>query len=568
MKDRLRDVHSGRRNALRHVDERTVRVAKKAVCALAIVALLANQTAVAQALLAPLENFAINRAEAAILTRVAISRGFAANDPRIASTLSAMSNVSTSLNVASTATAAALTFAGAPVWLTIAAGLGAIGIGSVIAGALSGGSSSPGSVSVVSDATGRAALQINTSTQSDSTTSPGASGPQNLFPAAGNQPHLYADSSCMPSDACAAFPPKPASLPMYWKVQSTINNGGHDVIDVGYYSMEEMAANVPLYNGLKSGQSASRSLNGLTYPLTDSVSWTVKPYWETAPNGSKRLHGIYTFNTTCTPPFEGFDCSSLVPAYATDGPQTVDWYSNTMPFPSGLTIDQSLLPVPPGPPSTIYAAMPSSLAQAKLDSATLANLTNATWQAASSQPGYQGLPYSVTQPVTADDVTPWAVGNPQSVPDISDLFRPASDPGASVVISPVVQPVTTGSPNPGGDPAGSPGNNVNVVNTPNVSVVNKVSVDLGADPGVTSPTLESTPTISMILSPVVNLLPDLKHWAVPAHSSACPEPSFSVMGHSFTLTAQCDLAESNRAGIYTAFAAMFTLAALFVVLRA
>ncbi|KWA43021.1 hypothetical protein WT41_14910 [Burkholderia territorii] len=72
----------------------------------------------------------------------------------------------------------------------------------------------------------------------------------------------------------------------------------------------------------------------------------------------------------------------------------------------------------------------------------------------------------------------------------------------------------------------------------------------------------------MILSPLLNLLPDLKQWAVPAHNAVCPEPSFSVLGHSFTLTAQCNLAESNRTAIYTAFAAMFTLAALFIALRA
>ncbi|WP_261541769.1 hypothetical protein, partial [Burkholderia multivorans] len=71
-----------------------------------------------------------------------------------------------------------------------------------------------------------------------------------------------------------------------------------------------------------------------------------------------------------------------------------------------------------------------------------------------------------------------------------------------------------------------------------------------------------------ILSPLLNLLPDLKHWSVPSHGAACPKPSFSVLGHSFTLTVQCDLAESNRTAIYTAFAAMFTVAALFVVLRA
>ncbi|KWE56318.1 hypothetical protein WT53_17955 [Burkholderia sp. MSMB2157WGS] len=219
--------------------------------------------------------------------------------------------------------------------------------------------------------------------------------------------------------------------------------------------------------------------------------------------------------------------------------------------------------------SAIYPQLsPASLSQ-PLDPMTLAQLANQTWQQAANQPGYQGLPYSVTQPISYQDVQPWAMANPTAVPNIGDLFRPATDPGVSTVtISPTVQPGDVSAPNPGSNPSATPGSNVNVVNTPNVNVVNKVSVDLGADPGVAPPSLEATPTISMILSPLLNLLPDLKHWSVPSHGAVCPEPSFSVLGHSFTLTAQCDLAESNRTAIYTAFAAMFTLAALFIVLRA
>ncbi|MBM5693563.1 hypothetical protein GSH03_34815, partial [Burkholderia pseudomallei] len=84
----------------------------------AVFAMMCNQQAHAQALLAPVENFVINRAEAAILTRIAIQRGFAANDPRIAATLAGMGKASTALNVVSTGAGVALAFAGAPVWAT------------------------------------------------------------------------------------------------------------------------------------------------------------------------------------------------------------------------------------------------------------------------------------------------------------------------------------------------------------------------------------------------------------------------------------------------------------------
>ncbi|NVE22822.1 hypothetical protein [Burkholderia glumae] len=95
---------------------------RDAVLFVSLSCMFGSQVVHAQALLAPIENLVINRAEAAIISRVAIARGFAANDPRIAATLAGMGQVSTALNVVSTGAAVGLGFAGAPVWLTIAAG--------------------------------------------------------------------------------------------------------------------------------------------------------------------------------------------------------------------------------------------------------------------------------------------------------------------------------------------------------------------------------------------------------------------------------------------------------------
>ncbi|WP_284160479.1 hypothetical protein [Burkholderia pseudomallei] len=97
----------------------------------AVFAMMCNQQAHAQALLAPIENFVINRAEAAIVTRIAIQRGFAANDPRIAATLAGMGKASTALNVVGTGAGAAA-FAGAPVWATILAGVGIVALGTAL----------------------------------------------------------------------------------------------------------------------------------------------------------------------------------------------------------------------------------------------------------------------------------------------------------------------------------------------------------------------------------------------------------------------------------------------------
>ncbi|NHZ93923.1 hypothetical protein F2P45_33750, partial [Massilia sp. CCM 8733] len=84
---------------------------------------------------APVANFVVNRAIAGSLTRVAIARGFAANDPRIAATMVGVSSSMTAVNVVATVGGVALAVAGAPVWLTIAGGLGILVAGAAIVAA-------------------------------------------------------------------------------------------------------------------------------------------------------------------------------------------------------------------------------------------------------------------------------------------------------------------------------------------------------------------------------------------------------------------------------------------------
>ena len=81
---------------------------------------------------APVANFVVNRAIAGSLTRVAIARGFAANDPRIAATMVGVGSSMTAVNVVATVGGVALAVAGAPVWLTVAGGLGILAIGAAI----------------------------------------------------------------------------------------------------------------------------------------------------------------------------------------------------------------------------------------------------------------------------------------------------------------------------------------------------------------------------------------------------------------------------------------------------
>ncbi|NYS36061.1 hypothetical protein HZZ02_20530, partial [Streptococcus danieliae] len=95
---------------------------KKVVLIFSILCMLGHQQVNAQALPVPVANFVVNRAVAGVITRAAIARGFAANDPRIAATLAGVGSSMTAVNVASTIAGVGLGIAGAPVWLTIAGG--------------------------------------------------------------------------------------------------------------------------------------------------------------------------------------------------------------------------------------------------------------------------------------------------------------------------------------------------------------------------------------------------------------------------------------------------------------
>ena len=72
----------------------------------------------------------------------------------------------------------------------------------------------------------------------------------------------------------------------------------------------------------------------------------------------------------------------------------------------------------------------------------------------------------------------------------------------------------------------------------------------------------------MILEPILDLMPDLRAFQVPAHSASCPQPSYSVFGRDFRLESHCELLERYRSLIEAACMVAFTILAVTNVLRA
>lgn len=198
----------------------------------------------------------------------------------------------------------------------------------------------------------------------------------------------------------------------------------------------------------------------------------------------------------------------------------------------------------------VLAALPGGELTKPMSDVLLAAAANSAWKSMQNIDG-GALPWSASDPITPSDVADWRTANPSLMPTVGDVIAPIAPSGAS---SASVGPSATGSTSATPAPAPTPGTGD--------------KVDLGVDPNIAPPSLEATPTASQILSPILNLMPDLKSFVVPSHTSTCPTGSFTAFSHTYTIDSQCALVESNRSIIEAAMLLVWSIVAVLVVLRA
>ncbi|WP_232239057.1 virulence factor TspB C-terminal domain-related protein [Burkholderia oklahomensis] len=379
-------------------------------------AMVCNQQAHAQAALAPIESFVINRAQAAILTRLAVARGVAASDPRIAATLAGMGQASTMLNVVGTGAAAALAFAGAPVWLTILAGMGILAVGSALqlgdatflwsgeqvsldAGAL------PASAGDNYQPMQPPAIAIDPTNEK-------MLAPE-MWAARAGIP-VYRNSSCASNNAfCIGYPfsPGPGTANFY------ASRGPFDILP----STLEQAQQFEWYLYFFLGHC------GLSFGCTGGKDTTVNSrslYFapeNNIPGQPIALHYV----ETRTEAVKGSDGKTTYRQVVKRGKDSFFSYKS------------AVVPIVADDLSKLWPRIPPKVAATPLPTSTITNLVNATWKSASSQPGYEGLPY---RRVTEYDIAEWAKENPGQVPTFADLFSSAAPKGKDVLISPFVPP--------------------------------------------------------------------------------------------------------------------------------
>jgi hypothetical protein len=189
----------------------------------------------------------------------------------------------------------------------------------------------------------------------------------------------------------------------------------------------------------------------------------------------------------------------------------------------------------------------------------VAAIADNAWKNAAAQPGYAGLPYQATDPITSSDAQAWQASHPSNWPTVGDATSPQAAPSGGSAASPFSLPQAA-APVSSTDPSTAPSTGTNPSTQP--------LSNLGTDPGIGAPALEATPTAQMILSPVLGLMPSLRNFVVPGHQSTCPTPSIDLYGKHLMLDGHCNLVESVRPTLYTVMAFVWLGLALFIILAA
>ena len=204
------------------------------------------------------------------------------------------------------------------------------------------------------------------------------------------------------------------------------------------------------------------------------------------------------------------------------------------------------------------------------------------WKQTAAQDGYEGEPY------VSGKITPELVSSVASdFPTVGDALETIGTTGTSGGTE-LTQDRNTGklhdsttdptTPGQGSNPSTTPdapadtkpgtigGTNTGTVGDQNINI--DVKLDLGDYPDIKQPTLEEPPTAASILDPIFNLFPNLKDYRVPDHASECPRPSFEMFGATYEIDAHCDLLEDQRETVGFIMTLVWSICALWIVLKA
>jgi len=182
-----------------------------------------------------------------------------------------------------------------------------------------------------------------------------------------------------------------------------------------------------------------------------------------------------------------------------------------------------------------------------IDYDVLADIFNEIIYSASSQTDYNGLPYSSTTPITANEIQAVAkeMGLNLTQYDLFYSTIPENDMLASVE-----KQYTT------------------IINNSNNNNDDNHHKEDDIDYTFTPPELEDIPTGTEVLSYLDNLFPFLRNFELTEKSASCPIGTFEAFGQTYTIDTHCPLLEENRTLFQTIMLIVWAFVSLRIILKA
>lgn len=98
------------------------------------------------------------------------------------------------------------------------------------------------------------------------------------------------------------------------------------------------------------------------------------------------------------------------------------------------------------------------------------------------------------------------------------------------------------------------------------TIANKLDEKFGSGADPTDPTLPADSQFDQAF--FQGTFSNLLGWQLPAHTSECPSPSFSWNGNTYAMTSHCQLVNDHFSALQAAMTVVWSIIALFIVLRA
>lgn len=452
----------------------------------------------------------INKAVATTIVKKIESRGFAAYDPVYAATLQSTEAVLNTAVAAGSVAATAAAIGSAPVWLSVALGIGA-------------------AYEIYDWTMGQYEFKADPATQKVKLITSGAA----------NTPEFTA-----PAPGVAPIPP--SLLPI-------------DYSNPGVGNQVNYPNDLPLCATLAATQYSARLCGPSVQVIQAQADTIIRNYIIelNAANSNRQLLSItpnYPNPTKLNCTINSYICPQGVNyQYAYTYGYSYKTLDNGQTLSTTVTGNYQIFNNPyyiqPGKLTTLNdaaAKLTEPDLASRADPALIAAVANKLWQQAAQQPGYQGAAYNPADVITEEDILSAINTGLFAWPTVSDLLSALSaNPQTQPQLDPNAQPVEQPSqPSP------------------------EVTLDLGPDPGIGQPGLENTPTGESIVQSVMGLLPSLSAFTIPQHTSQCEAPAFEFFGNQYSLQVMCDQLENQRALLSTIFSAIWGVASLALILRA